>query len=357
MTKRRGRDEGSIYRRKDGRWVAQYEANGKRRYIYGKTRKDVAQKLIKAIANREMGIVYDSQSLTVARYLDRWLDTVKDGVRTSSFRRYENMVRLHIKPHLGSVRLDKLNTLQLQDLYLDKLDEGLSARTVRYVHVTLNKALKDAVRWELVPRNVAQAAKPPRQHKKEITPLNKEQIKALFKAADGDALYALYVLAVTTGMRQGELLGLKRDDVDLVAGTLQVRRTVYNGKVGAPKTSSGRRTIKLAQLAIRALTEHLEAEKGSEWLFPNGKGTPISCQNLHNRSWKPLLTKAGLPRTTRFHDLRHTSATLLLMQNVNPKIVSEMLGHADVTITLNTYSHVLPSMSNTAAGAMDDALS
>jgi integrase len=272
MTIRRGRDEGSIYRRKDGRWVAQYTTGDKRRYIYGKTRKDVASKLAKAIADRDEGIFYDTENLTVAKYLDRWLDTVRSEVRSGSYRRYENMVRLHIKPKLGRVRLEKLNTLQLQELYRAKLDEGLSVRTVRYVHVTINKALKDAVSWQLIPRNVAQSAKAPRLQKKEITPLTKAQVKAMLKAAEGDKLYALYVLAVTTGMRQGELLGLKHDDVDLVAGTLQVRRTVYNGKVEAPKTSSGRRTIKLAKLAIRALTEHLEAEKSIEWLFPNGKG-------------------------------------------------------------------------------------
>src|SRR5918993_5496172 len=175
--------------------------------------------------------------------------------------------------------------LQIQAFYRERLDAGLSARRVQYAHVTMHKALKDAVRWRLVPYNVADAVTPPRPTKPEITPLSAEQVKMLLAAARGDRLEALYVLAVTTGMRIGEMFGLKWSDVDLDAGTVQVRRTVAaDGTVNPPKTSSGRRTIRLSKLAVRALSSHL---RSSEWVFSSKAGTPINVCNFHKNSWKP----------------------------------------------------------------------
>jgi integrase len=254
MTKRRIKGSGSIYVRKDGRIVGQYEVNGKQRYLYGTTKQDVAAKLTKAIADRDIRLVYDSENLTTAQYLDNWLQATKDTVRLGTWKQYEMIVRLHIKPTLGRVRLDKLNPIQVQTLYRERLDAGLSPRRVQYIHVTIHKALRDAVRWQLVPRNVADAVTPPRSIKKEITPLSTKQVKVLLAAARGDRLEALYVLAVTTGMRIGEMFGLKWTDVDLEAGTLQVRRTVAaDGAVTPPKTTGSRRTIRLSKLAIHTL--------------------------------------------------------------------------------------------------------
>jgi integrase len=207
--------------------------------------------------------------------------------------------------------------------------------------------------------------------REEIRPLTPDQVKTLFEAAKGDRLEALYVLAVTTGLRQGKLLGLKWDDVDMEAGTLQVRRTLTTAKGGpvlsAPKTKSSRRTVKLSQTALEALRSHLvrqleEIDRvGSLWrenglIFASEVGEPLDRRDLTTHRFKPLLKRAGLPKI-RFHDLRHTCATLLLSKNVNPKIVSEMLGHATIAITLDTYSHVLPTMQESAAKAMEDALS
>jgi integrase len=152
---RRGRGEGSIYRRKDGRWVAQYEVGGKRRYIYGKTRKEVATKLTKAMAERDAGMVFDAGSLRLGDYLDGWIDSIKDTLRRRTWIRHEEVVRLHLKPSLGIMKLDRVNPLQIQSLYRSKLDSGLSPRTVQIIHVTLYKALKQAVKWTLLPRNVA----------------------------------------------------------------------------------------------------------------------------------------------------------------------------------------------------------
>jgi integrase len=362
MTKRRVKGEGSVYRRKDGRVVGEYvDANGRKRYITSKTKTKTEMKaaLRKLLEDRDKGIAYDSENLTVGGYLDRWLEAVKGSVRNRTWQRHEEVVRLHLKPNIGGVKLDKLNALQVQSLYRQRLNSGLSARSVEIIHATLHKALKQAVRWSLIPRNITEAVTPPRPVKQEIQPLSQDQMKALLEAAHGDKLYAFWVLACTTGMRNGELLALKWSDISPDTGTLQVRRTVFNVQINAPKTSAGRRTIRLSKLALSALRQHrINAAKQriSEWVFSSTAGTTLSVHNVHNRSWKPLLKRAGLPSSTRMHDLRHSAATLLLTQGVPVKVVSEMLGHADVSITLSIYAHVLPDMQSTAADSMDEAL-
>jgi integrase len=363
MTKKRANGEGSVYRRKDGRVVGEYEdANGKRRYITSTTMSKAQMKAAvrKKLEDRDNGIVYDSENLTVGEYMERWLESIEDKVRPGTYKPYEAITRLHVKPTLGKTKLDKLTALQLEKLYRQKLKEGLSARRVRYIHVTVRKALKDGVRLQLLPRNVADAAIPPKATKHKIKPLTQEQLRTLLEAARGDKLEALYVLAITTGMRQGELLGLQWKDIDLDAGTLTVNRSVYDGEINPPKTEAGNRTIKLSKLAIAAVKRHrINAAKVriSEWCFPNSKGETIHHQNLHNRSWKPLLRKAGLPHTTRFHDLRHSAITLLLSNKGIPvKVVSEMAGHGDIAITLSVYQHVLPDQQGACADGMDAAL-
>jgi integrase len=349
--RRRIKGSGSVYTRRDGRVVGQYEVNGKTRYVYGKDETEVADRVAEAIKNRDAGI--DSENMTVGGYLDRWLVTIRDTIRTGSWKQYEMIVRLHIKPTLGGARLEKLNALQIQSFYRERLDAGLSPRRVQYVHVTIRKALKDAVKWRLIPYNVADAVTPPRPTKPEITPLTAEQVKRLLAATRGEKLEALYVLAVTTGMRIGEMFGLKWSDVDLEVGVLRVRRTVSaDGTVNPPKTASSRRTVRLSTLAVRALTGH---PRTAEWVFASAAGTPIGVCNFHKNSWRPLLQRAGLPHA-RVHDLRHTAATLMLSRGVPVKVVSEMLGHADVSTTLSIYAHVLPDMQGGAARAMDDLL-
>lgn len=350
--KRRGKGEGSIYRRKDGRYVGQYDAGGKRRYVYGKTRAEVSKGLNAAIVQRDKGIVFDSENLTLADYLDLWLDAVRGTVRESTWVRHEINVRVHIKPNLFG-KLEKLHELQVQSLYRRKLDEGQSPASVRKIHATLTKALKQAVSWRLVPLNVCESVTLPRLDTEEIKPLDAGQMKALLKAAEATGLRALWVLMATTGVRIGEALALSWDDVDLGARRLRVSKTLYRGVVGQPKTSNGRRTIKLTRLAADALKRH--PRKGT-FIFCTGSGGPINVNNLRYRDWKRLLGRAGLPATTRMHDLRHSAATLLLSRGVPVKVVSEMWGHHDVAFTLRVYGHVLPDMQDGAADAMDDAL-
>ena len=222
----------------------------------------------------------------------------------------------------------------------------------------------------LIPRNAAVGLKLPRITREEIDPLTEEQAKLLLETVRSDRLEALYVLALNTGMRQGELLALKWDDVDLGRGILRVRRTLTQAGgafvLGEPKTKNSRRTIRLTSGAVEALRAHLSRqlremeEMGSLYqpgglVFASEIGTIINPSNLRNRSFKPLLGRAGLP-PCRFHDLRHTCATLLLGRNVNAKVVSEMLGHSSISITLDVYSHLLPDMQEKAAEALEEAL-
>jgi integrase len=371
---KRGNGEGSISRYKDGRWCGRYTvqtASGpKRNAIYGKSRQDVASKLSKALTDRDGGLVFEAGKLTLGEYLERWLnDSVKDSVRRSTFARYGQISRDHIAPTLGRVRLKALTPAHVQGLYRAKLDSGLAPRTVQYIHVTLHKALKQALRWGLVSRNAAEAVNAPRPIKKEISPLSPDQSRALLEAAREDRLRALYVLAVTVGLRQGELLGLRWEDINLDTATLVVARSLSMSGPGPtfvpPKTAKGRRNVTLTAQAIEALRDHKVAQDREKatlaelWehhdlVFPNQTGKPMHPWVLVGGSFKKLLTRAGLPKATRFHDLRHTCATLLLTKGVHPKIVQEMLGHSSITVTLDIYSHVLPNMQERAVSAMEN---
>jgi integrase len=379
-TKGRANGDGDVFPRKNnaGRITSYRGAyvglDGKRRYVSGKTKEEARRNLRRARGDAERGLVFDADNLQVGEYLDRWLsDSVRDTVKATTFERYEQIARLHLKPSLGRVKLKGLTPAHVRGLYREKLEAGSSARTVRYMHTTLHKALKQAVMDGLIPRNATEAVTPPQSSREEMCPLTPEQAKLLLQVAHeaGDRLAALYVLAIHTGLRQGELLGLKWDDVNLEDGSLQVRRTLAITKNGPvltpPKTTGSRRSVKLTSKAIEALKRHLERQLGEiDWIgslwsengliFASEKGEPINRHNLTRRSFKPLLKRAGLPQI-RFHDLRHTCATLLLTRNVNVKIVSEMLGHSTIAITLDTYSHVLPNMRDQAAAAMEEALS
>jgi integrase len=381
VARKNGNGEGSIYpHKKQGKKVGYrgaytvHTAKGPmRRYVSGKTREQVRHKLTEAMANRDRGIIYDDENLTVEEYLDCWFsDSVRGTVRESTYSRDRYLATNHVKPALGRLKLKNLNALHLQGLYRERLDSGLSGSTVQKMHHVLHKALAQAVRWTLIPRNPADDVKAPTPTPKEMHPLSAEEARRLLDTARGDRLEALYVLAIHTGMRRGELLGLKWDDIDLENATVRVRRTltrIDNGKrlaLGPPKNKQSRRTIRLTERAVEALRSHLEQQLGEidalgdlykdqGLVFTTGAGTLINPSNLRQRSLAPLLKRAGLPQIT-FHDLRHTCASLLFQRNVHPKFVQELLGHASVAITLDTYSHMLPGMGGEAAEAMGEAL-
>jgi integrase len=371
---KRGNGEGSISRRKNGGWCAQYvvytSEGRKRKTLYGKTRQEVAAKLSKALADRESGLTFDAGSLTVGDYLARWLsDSVKGTVRFSTFERHEQIVRRHIRPALGQVKLKSLVPAHVRGLISEKLNIGLAPATVRKIHSTLHKALSQAVADGLIPRNAADV-KSPRPAPDEMRPLSETEARTFLETARGDRFEPLYVLAITAGLRRGELLGLRWEDADLERGTLRVGRALVRegGRhtLGETKSRRGRRRVNLTPRTVSVLKAHRKRQleerikltglfEDHGLIFATSVGTPVNPENLVKRSFKPLLTRAGLPEI-RFHDLRHTCATLLLGRGVHPKLVQELLGHATIAMTLDTYSHYLPSMGDAAAGAMGDAL-
>jgi integrase len=382
MAKKRGNGEGSIYRRTHSTWAAQYTvwtAEGrKRRSVSGKTRAEVSRKLTEAMANRDDGLVYDAGKLTVGEYMDRWLaDSVKGKVKETTYANYTYITRKHVSPALGRGKLKSLTPAHVRAFYGEKARTDLSAATVKKMHVVLRKALSQAVSDGLIPRNAADGVKPPRVNApgEEIKPLGSKESAAFLEAARGERLEALYVLAIHCGLREGELLALRWEDADLEAPkpSLLVRRTLTRGEDGrgwvvGTSTKSGRgRRVRLTRRAVAALKDHRKRQVEERmrlaglWsdqglVFPNETGSSFNPSNLRNRSFKRIKAHSGVREDLRFHDLRHTCATLLLSEGVNAKVVSEMLGHASITITLNTYSHVLPDMQDSAANAMEAAL-
>ena len=368
---KRGNNEGSITKRSDGRWQARITLeNGKRMSYYAKTRQEAARLLAVALHDQEHGLPPVPQRQTVAQYLAQWLSAVQPTIEYTTWLRYEQIVRLHLVPALGHLRLAHLTPQHLHALYAEKLAAGLSPTSVHHVDAVLHKALQDALVLGVVQRNVAEVVKAPAIAQREMRVFSPEQARAVLAAAQGDRLEALYVLALSTGMREGELFGLKWRHLDLDSGVLQVqgtlKRTDTGRAVGKPKTQGSQRKIMLSALAIAALRRHRtrQAEErlfaGSEWhdqdlVFCNPLGNPLDPSNVKRYSYLPLLKRAGAPYI-RFHDLRHTAATLLLLAGVHPKVVSEMLGHSDIAITLRIYSHVLPDMQQEASAAMDRLL-
>lgn len=369
MAGKRGNGEGSIRQRTNGTWEARVLLDGRSKSLYGRTRQDVAKKLAATIRDHDKGLpVARDERQTVGHYLTTWLEAVQSQIRPSSHRRYSDYVRVHLSPELGRIPLARLTPQQVQAFYARKLDEGLSRSTVHHLHGVLHRALKDALRMGLVQRNVTELVRAPRRTTREMAALSQEQAQKFLETVRGDRFEALYVLALTTGMREGELLGLRWQDVDLECATLHVYMSVQetSGRfiLAEPKTAYSRRSITLALTAVEALQLHRIRQNeerlklGAAWdtsldlVFPNRFGGLMVPDNLAKRSFKRHLLEAGLPEI-RFHDLRHTAATLLLSQGVHPKVVSETLGHADISITLRVYAHVTPNMQQAAADAMD----
>jgi integrase len=358
---RRAAGRGSVYQRSNGTWCATYKvetvAGKKTKSVYAKTEEEVEQKLnaaLKEVAKHDNGIVPDAGSMSVASFLDQWYGAHKRNIRITTAKKYESIIRNHLKPAIGTVKLTKLNALHIENLYTNQLEWGVGRRTVEYTHVTLKTAMRQAVRWWLIPTNPTDAVVAPKSRRAEIKTLTRDQAVALLDAAKGDKLEGVYVLALTAGLRIGEILALQWGDIDLEAGTLTVRRSLASGvSIESPKTVAGRRMIRLTRRAVEALKR---THSDCEWVFSTRAGTPHLYQNFHKRSWQPMLQKAGLSETTRPHHLRHGCASLMLEQGVSPVVVSEILGHSDVGFTLRTYVHPSDDGRAKAANAMDEIL-
>jgi integrase len=367
MAGKRGNGEGTVYKRDDGRWLAQLTLpNGQRKSYYGKTRAEVSAKLAAAIRDKDRGLMPAPERQLVRDYLSSWLTTNKARLERGTWVRYEQYVRVHVVPALGRVRLTALTPQHLQHLYAAKLAENLSPTTVNHLHTCLHTALEAAFRLGLVPRNVADMVNPPRKVSHQMQVYTPEQVRLLLDVVQGTRQEGLYTLALFTGMREGELLGLRWRDVDLASGHLTIQTALKNVSnrrwLGKPKTEAGRRQIMLTATTMAALRAHRTRQlqerlaAGEAWhdldlVFCTRTGGHIAGSNLRMAHIR-LLKRLGLPYI-RIHDLRHTAATLLLLQGVPVKVVSEMLGHASVTITMNLYMHVLPTMQRAAAEAME----
>ncbi len=372
MQKRRGHNEGNIKQRADGLWEARISLpGGKRKSLYGKTRREAQDKLRAALRDVDAGLDLATGRQKVGQFLDQWLDaSVRPSVKVKTYEGYESIVRVRVKPRIGHVLLARVTPLDLQGLYTALAGSGLSNRSIHHTHRALHQAFNQAVRWGLTARNPCDGVTPPRPKRSEMRVLTKDQAAALLDATRTDPAHALYVLAITTGMRQGELLGLRWEDADLDAGKLAVRRALQRqrGKglvFTEPKSTRSRRVILLSDRAVSALRTHRDRQTferrvaGSMWqdgglVFCTGTGAPLD-PSWQTKVFKAALKQAGLP-DIRFHDCRHTAATLLLAAGVHPKVVSEMLGHATITLTLDTYSHLVPVMHQEAAKAMDAVL-
>ncbi len=374
MTGKRANGEGHVYKRADGRWEAKVTLpDGTRKSYYRKTRAEASAALTKALRDLAQGLPVVAEKQTVGEYLTSWLDSAAHGLAPRTLKRYRAHVAHHLTPAFGRVRLAKLSPQPIQALYAAKLTEGVAPGTVRQMHAVLRRALGEATRLGLVPRNVATLVKVPRAARPEMQVLSPEEARILLAAVEGDRLEALYVLALTTGMRLGEVLALRWTDVDLhtKAPALHVRATLRYVNADTyffdpPKTPQSRRRIGLSSTAVEALRRHRTRQleerlaAGIAWhdedlVFCTPIGAAICGNHLSGREFQALLRRAGLPRI-RFHDLRHTCATLLLRCGVHPKVVSELLGHSTVTMTLDRYSHVLPDMQQAAMDAMDGLL-
>ena len=392
MAKKRGHGEGSISQRKDGRWMGQITLGinpatkkAKRLTFYGKTRKEVQEKIREALNQKDKGMLGEPSKLTLQEWLKTWLeDYKKRELKESTWESYKSLIEDHINPDLGMVKLSKLRTNDIQRFYNEKLNNGrkrkiekdgkeisgLSTRTVKYIHTVLSGALKQAVKEGIIPVNPADATTQPRQQKHEITPLTTDQVRQLLEDIKDDWMYPVYVTALGTGLRRGELLGLKWEALDLEAGMALIKRELVQvkGKVKLQeytKTKGSNRTIalpdmvtrELKKLRIRQKQERLQLgpayqDKGYVFCWPDGR---YIRPDYAYHQLKKQLEDHNLP-SIRFHDLRHTFATMLLEAGEHPKVVSEMLGHSSITITLDIYSHVLPSMQAKAAAKLNGIL-
>ncbi|MGI8913342.1 MAG: tyrosine-type recombinase/integrase [Chloroflexota bacterium] len=350
-----------------------YKPDGKPdiREVYGKTPAEVRRKLAELRQKADQGMLGTrlADKETVEAFLTRWLDAIRATLRPRTASVYADYVRLHIHPELGRHRLVALRPEHIQALYAHKLAAGLAPATVRKIHSILHRALHDAVRWNAVPRNVADAVDAPTVRRKELHPPAAAELRHLLAVAvaANDPFAALWATAIYSGCRLGELLGLTWPDLDLATGSLTVRRTLIACKgtepvFGEPKTQRSRRNVTLPVEAVEVLSTYRQAQVERRLLlgpdygqhdmvFASATGSPLIARNVQ-RAFKLALRRADLPATVRFHDLRHAAATMLLQAGVHPKVVSERLGHSTITLTLDTYSHVVPGLDADAANRL-----
>jgi len=372
---KRGQNEGSIYKRKDGRWAGAINLgyqNGKlkRKTFYGMTRAEVAGKLNSALSDQKKGLPVIIEGQKLGQFLTRWLDdSVKPKVRPNTYYSYEGHVRLYLKPELGHIQLAKLSPQQVQSFMRTQLDIGRSPRLVKYLRTVLRVALNQALKWNLVARNVATLVDPPRYIQPEVVPFSSDQVKDFIAAIRGDRLETLFLLMLTMGLRKGEALGLRWEDVHLDSNLICIQNSLQRIdkklQLVELKTTRSRRSLSVPETIVSALRSHRvkqledkmlagERCKESRLVFATSLGTPLNPRNVL-RSFHRLLSKAKIPQQG-VHNLRHSCASLLLQQNVHARTIIEVLGHSRIGVTMDTYSHVMPQTMQAAAEVMNSVL-
>ncbi len=392
------RREGQVVKRGEGKFLIRWSvgadsATGKYRHksrtIHG-TKRDAERALRQILRSRDTGEYVEPSKETLDVYLTCWLDSVSSRLSPRTHRDYGRILDAYVRPHIGDFRLEQLRRSHVQEL-VDKLartpkrmaksparekpkaPELLSARTVRLAHVILHGALKDAVREDRIPRNAAELVRLPRQERNEMTALTSEQVAALRTEFKGNPYAALIDFLLGTGCRPGEALGLRWEDLDLQAPAATIRQALSINSDGRPamkepKTAGSRRRIPLPPSLVGVLREHKRTQSAhalklgaaydrtADLVFPNEAGAPLELRNVVQRHFKPTLVRAGIPRTVRIYDLRHTHATALLAAGIHPKVAAERLGHTTTRQTLDTYSHVLPGMQSEATKRIEESL-
>jgi len=391
MTKRRGHGEGAIYQREsDGKWCASVDlgyVKGKRRRktIYSRTRKEVADKLKALHRDQAAGINIAPDQYTVEQFLNRWLDEVICHRRPRTQESYRGTVRLHIIPYVGTFKLHKLQPEHVQAMVNALATTGLSPRSVEYATLVLSRGLNQAKRWGYITKNAVDGVELPQVKRPKIQPADEQQARAFLKAVKGHRLEALYWVTLFLGLRRGEVLGLLKKNINQKAMTMTIEASLQRvGKKlerSEPKTETSTRVLPLPAPLWDMLREHLhrlESERGragEKWqehgyLFPSERGTPLEPRNLV-RHFKTVITKANsilteeaaqagetlpesalIPHNTRFHDLRHWCASLLIAYEVHPKAIQEILGHANIKTTMDIYGHLLPKVLQSATDRM-----
>ncbi len=363
---KRGRGYGAVYWRPDGRWEGQIRIpGGRRRSFYARTRREVIRRLTEARWALGQGLPVSAGTTSLATFFDRWLAVTRPRLQPTTMRAYAIGVR-RLTPFLGRIPLRAITPGMIESTYASLLGLGLSDRTVEQAHAVLHRALDQAMHWGVTSRNPAELVTPPRPRRREMTALSRSQLRHFLEVTSGTRWHGLWTLLGTTGLRLGEALGLTWRDVDLETGKLIVQRSLQRQPGGGlvfvpPKTERSRRTVHLPELARLALLAQRQKQPCSavnggcrDLVFLSLRGGPVEPSEINHALTKEL-HRAGLPHI-RVHDLRHTTASILLEAGTHPKIVQDLLGHSTIRLTLDTYSHLTPPLHQASAHTMDAVL-
>jgi integrase len=372
---------GQVIKKGDRKWLVRVflgrDGSGKRRYfnklIHG-NKKDASDYLSRTLTEISQGTFVAPSKTTLDEYLNEWLrNSAKQKLTDRTYTHQVFCLNRYVRPKLGAKKLSSLQPLDLQELYTEMREQGLGPRTIQIVHNILNRAFNQAVKWRVMASNPAPLADKPKQERREMQALAPEQAARFLKEARGDRYFLYFSLALDTGARPSELLALQWKDIDFEQARVTIQRSLeypdYSNEFRfvEPKTSRSRRGISISQINLAHLREHrrqqaeVRLKAGSDWqpfdlVFSTREGKPLQARNILRRHLRPILKKAEITETLNLYSLRHSCATLLLSAGVNPKIVSERLGHASIVMTLDTYSHVLPDMQQTAAEKLEKML-